>query len=258
MSNLLNLPFVATAEEMSKGPKVYFRGVNRIHINRFKAYVHILSNRLRYKWQVTENISEANAIITYEVEGNSKSKLNFTLYVEKPNLNPPAIGEYKLAFDENNLIKQLNSAGRKLSLAKKEIKESKGSNTAKLDIYSHSKKLTEQFCKLLESLSQNDQLKFVNSSDLLLNDSTLFIEQLLFVVDPINEKSKKAYFELEQHKNDGLVVNDMTVVVLKRNDGNKCEDIFDEIYDACDESTQVIMLDVKSKQDIKNFISYFA
>jgi hypothetical protein len=256
MSNLLNLSYVATAEEMIKGPKVYFRGVNRIHINRFKAYVHILSNRLRYKWQVTDDISKSNAIATYEDEGNSESTIKLSLYAEQPNLKPPAIGEYKLAFDEKALIKQLNSAGRKLSLAKKEIKESKFKTRTKINISSHSKKLTDQFCLLLKKVSDDEQFKFVDSSDILQDDSTLFIEQLLFVVDPINEKSLHAYYEFEQQKVDGLTVNEMTVVVLKRQDEGKCEDVFDQIYDTCDESTQVILLDIKTREDIRNFISY--
>ncbi len=256
MNNILNLPFAATEEEMIKGPKVYFRGVNRIHINRFKAYVHILSNRLSYKWQVTEDISKSSAIISYEDESNSESAITLSLFAEQPNLNPPSIGQYKLVFDEEALIKLLNSAGKKLSLAKKVIKESHIGNKKKINVCSYSDQLTIQMCTQLNTASKSSEYKFINSTSILEDDSTLFIDQLVFIVDPASETSQKAYFKLEQLKAEGLTINELTLVVAKIDNTALCEDIFDEIYDSCDASTQVIMLDLNNKDDFKNFIGY--
>lgn len=256
MTNLLNLPFAATPEEMKKGPKVYFRGVNRIHINRFKAYVHILSNRLRYKWQVTDDISKSSAIISYDEENDSESAITLSLYAEQPNLNPPAIGQYKLVFDEESLIKLLNLAGRKLSLAKKEIKENQNISKKKIKVSSFSQSLSKQFCDQLESLSERSIYKFINSPNLLDDDSMLFVDHLLFVVDPSNESSKNAYFKLEQLKAEGLTINELTVIIVKHENQDLCEDVFDEIYDDCDESTQVIMIDLHNQEDVKNFVGY--
>lgn len=258
MNNLIDIPFNTNEEHMKAGPKIYFRGVNRIHINRFKAYMHILSNRLNHHWQITENISEANAVATYQEQNNDTSVICLSLYGSAPNLNPPVIDQIKLSFEEHSLIKQLNQAGRRLKLVKNQKVANDTSKIQKIRISGLPIESSFALCKKLNKINPNQKLRFKHVEDALNDDSIIFINQLIFVVEPSNVASVNAFYELEKlRQQDDLTIDQLTVLVMHSQDGHDSVDLFDEIYDRCDESTQVTLLDMTKDDDIKTFISFF-
>jgi|GEM_PF-5018268 len=258
MNNLIDIPFNTNEEQMKAGPKIYFRGVNRIHINRFKAYTHILSNRLNHHWKITDNISEANAVATYQEQDNEASVICLTLYGSAPNLNPPAIDQIKLSFEEHSLIKQLNQAGRKLKLVKNTKATNDSIKIQKIRVSGLPVESSMALCKQLNATNTNKKLHFKHVADALNDESIIFINQLIFVVEPSNKDSINAFYELEKlRQQDDLTIDQLTVLVMKRQDDQSSEDLFDEIYDRCDESTQVTLLDWTQNDDIKSFISFF-
>ncbi|TDR22613.1 hypothetical protein [Marinicella litoralis] len=257
MNNVINLFFNNDESAMKAGPKIYFRGVNRIHINRFKAYTHILSNRLNHLWQVTDNISEANAVATYLEQDNDKSVICLSLYDSAPNLNPPAIDYYELNFDEKSLIKQLNQAGRKFSLSNTPQVTDQTNLTKKIRVSGLPVKASETLCQKLNQLNTNNRLYFKHVVDAINDESTIFINHMVFVVEPNDPESVNAFYALEQlREQDDLTVDQLSVILIKNQNSEVCENLFDEIYDRCDESTQVILLDVTEDNDLKTFISY--
>ena len=257
MNNIIDLPFNTYEDTMKAGPKIYFRGVNRIHINRFKAYTNILSNRLKHRWQVTDNISEANVVATYQEQDNDKSVICLSLYGSAPNLNPPVLDQFKLNFEEHSLIKQLNQAGRQLRLVKNSKPSQQPIKVQQIRVSGLPYESSFALCKKLNAINTNEKVHFTHVKDALNDDSTIFINQLIFVVEPNNMASVNAFYELEQlRKQDDLTIDQLTVLVINKQNGKDCEDLFDEIYDQCDESTQVTLLDVSHEIDIKTFISF--
>lgn len=70
MNAITNTQMISNKNETHKAgklaiPNVYFRGVNRVQINRFKAYTLILSNRLNSKWNITEDVKSANVLVDW-------------------------------------------------------------------------------------------------------------------------------------------------------------------------------------------------
>jgi len=257
VSKLLKFNWEPDEESMKKGKKIYFRGVNRIHVNRFKAYSQILSNKLKYQWQITDDISQADAVATYQEGDDDQSVITLKLYTSPPNLNPPVLDQLNLSFEEQSLIKQLNQAGRKLTLARKQQGEQL-SKARKIKLSGYPTGASESLCKMLnEHKEHNHNLHFKFISDVLNNEDIIFLDHLLFVVDPGDEDSVRRYFELEtKRQQDDLTINELTVVLLKFADGSDYEQVFDDIYDACDESTQVSLLNVNERSDIQQFINY--
>ncbi len=258
MNNLIDLSFNSNEESMKAGPKIYFRGVNRIHVNRFKAYTHILSNRLKYNWQVTESISEANAVATYQEQNNDKSVICLALYDSAPNLNPPAIDQMKLSFDEQSLIKQLNQAGRKLSLVKNNKSSDMPAKIQKIRVSGLPADSSRNLCKKLNSVNPNDMIHFKFVEDTINDESIIFIDQLIFVVEPNDPASVQAFYELEKlRRQDDLTIDQLTILVINNQQDVHSEQLFDEIYDQCDESTQVTLLNISNQDDLLSFISFF-
>jgi hypothetical protein len=244
-------------ESMKKGKKIYFRGVNRIHVNRFKAYSQILSNKLKYQWQITEEISQADAVATYQEGDRDQSVITLKLYTSSPNLNPPVLDQLNITFEEQSLIKQLNQAGRKLTLAKQQ-QGAQLSKARKIKLSGYPMGAAESLCRMLnENKDRAHNLHFKFISDVLHDEDIIFLDHLLFVVDPGDEDSVKRYFELEnKRQQDDLTIDELTVVLMKFADCTDFEQVFDEIYDACDETTQVSLLNVNEQSEIQQFINY--
>jgi len=256
MNKLLNINLEFNEPTMKSGPIIYFRGVSRIHVNRFKAYTHILSNRLKHRWQVTDILSHANVVGTYQDEGD-ESVMCLSLYDKPPNLNPPAINKINFKFEEHSMIKKLNRAGRELDLLKCNQAATNTDKQKVIKVSGLSKESTDTLCKQLNSLSGN-QLYFKYLPNVLDDDSTIFINQLLFVIDPLDINSLQAFQQLEiKRQVDDLTIDELTVVVLHSDEVENIDSIFDDIYDQCNDNTQVTLLNPKTEIDLENFINFF-
>ena len=185
--------------DMKAGPKIYFRGVNRIQINRFKAYTQILSNRLKQSWSVTDDLADANVVATNTDPTDSKSKICLSLYDSPPNLNPKPISQVILSFDENNMVKQLNLASKKLKSTKFRAHDEAADDARLIKLSGSPDQIALNFCDQLNNESKDDpKLKFTYLSNPLDDNSSIFINHLLFVIDPTNLSSVNAFFQLEK------------------------------------------------------------
>jgi len=259
VKNLLKFNWEPDEESMKQSNKIYFRGVNRIHVNRFKAYSQILSNKLKQQWHITDDISQADAVATYQEADNDQSVIILKLYASAPNLNPPVVDQMNITFEEHSLIKQLNQAARKLTLVKQQkLQSATPLKTRKIKLSGYPSGAAESLCRMLnqhKSAEQNMHFKFL--SDVLNDEDIIFLDHLLFVVDPGDQTSVNRYFELEKKRqDDDLTINELTVVLLRFPDCTDFERVFDDIYDACDETTQVSLLNVKEDTEIQQFINY--
>ena len=239
---------------MKTSAKIYFRDINRIHINRFKAYHHIIAERLKHAWEITDNISCADAVASYHDQKNH-SLISLSLYDSPPNLNPPALDQFILIFEENKLIKQLNDASRQLKLNSK--RSTTKNQTTHITVCGKAGLQTSIFCDLLNQLNVDKNLTFTYTETILDADNIQTFEHLLVVVSPDIPDSREylTYIELlrSQFK---LSTNELTVVV--NNNHKFSESVFDNIYDTCDESTQVALLDIRNEEELESFIQLFS
>ncbi|MEZ5470975.1 MAG: hypothetical protein R3E90_04285 [Marinicella sp.] len=237
------------------GPKVYFRGIHRIHINRFKAYTNIFAGRLKDIWNITDNISEANVVATHQ-QNSSSTDIFFELYDSSPNLKPEPIDQFRLSFNEHEMVKQLNLASNKLKLAINNGSLDQNKSALTIHIACKPDVVAKDLCQRMNELNNaQPHIRFSHLSNTLCS-STIFVEHLTYVINPYEINSINGYYELEQRrKQDDLTIDQLTVIIVKHEDEIISEQIFDDVYSQSDESTQVTLLDITTDLDIKNFIS---
>ena len=251
MNPIMNFNFNPDNELAKQGPKIYFRGVNRIHVNRFKAYLHILSNRLKHHWQITDLVSEAQAVITYEDNASDKGMMHLNLYADTANHASKSVKTFQFDFDENRLIKQLNRAGNQLSLLKTDLILSQ---KKKIKIFSHNSELTKNMLNSLNGVAK----KFKASVDILSENASLFIDHLLLLIDATSIESVHMFYQLEeQRRQNNLTVNEFTVAILHNGKVDLSEQVFDEIYEQADSNTQITLLNKQSNAELNDFVKYF-
>ncbi len=240
------------SDELS--PIVYFRGINRIHVNRFKAYTQILSNRLKSSWQITQDIKQANVVVgTSEVNG--KKVMRLSVLTDLANLKPKSLYSFELTFEENKLVRQLNLASKHL------LKGFQG------DLQNESCHRTVTICGLLnESLSmlcdllnqKSQDIEFTPSVGIFSSLNNLYRDHLLLVVDPKLPESMQAYQSLIEKKSQGnIIIDELTIAIIQNEDEQTNEEVFDLIYGNADASTQVTLLNPADERDLASFVQFF-
>ncbi len=237
-------------------PTVYFRGVNRIQINRFKAYLLILSNRLNKSWHVTQDIKSANIVVDWASDQNSNEKyLRMSVLSATANLKPPVISSFKLSFEENQLCHLLNKASKQLLIAHNDYVVNKP-NHETVKVVGLINESLSQICALLNE--KNSGTQFLPSVGIFSTKSDIFNEKLLLIIDPIAPDSIRAYQSLLQKQLNGdIVINELTIAIISRSDNSSCEEIFDKVYDNADDNTQITLVNFEDEKELNSFVTYF-
>ena len=237
-------------------PNVYFRGVNRIQINRFKAYILIVSNRLKSTWNVTQDVKSANVVVEWvETENSDEKYLRMSVLAGTANLKPPVISAFKLSFIESELCVQLNQASKQLHLNHQDVVEpTPEHNTIKVaGLLNES---LSQICTVLNS--NNNDSYFIPCVGIFSAKSNIFRDKLLLMVDPQSPESIHAYQTLMHKKLRGdLVINELTIAIITKTDEDISEEIFDMIYDNSDNNTLVTLVNFEDEAELNSFVAYF-
>lgn len=236
-------------------PVVYFRGINRIHVNRFKAYTQILSNRLNTPWQITQDIKQANVVVEACTDDKGKNVMRLSVMSDMANLKPNSLYVFDLVFEENKLVRHLNLASKHL------LKGFQGD----LQVEPCSRNVT--ICGLLnESLSvlcdllnqKSENIHFKPSVGIFSSLNNLYREHLLLVVDPKLPDSMRAYQSLVAKKSQGnIIINELIIAIIQYPDEQANEEVFDFIYGNADASTQVTLLNPADERDLESFVKFF-
>ncbi len=239
----------------SAQPSVYFRGVNRVHINRFKAYTHIISNQLNANWLITDDIKSANVVVDWVQPADQHVKsLQMSVLAGTANLKPTVLSAFKLLFDDKKLVQQLNQASARLKQANH---STKGINKSE-HVIKVCGLLNESLSLLCDLLNQKSPItRFVPSLGVISSHNELYQDQLLLIVDGQIETSVFAYKTLIAKKNSAnIIIDKLTVAIIKSNDDTVNEKIFDMVYGDADDHTQVTLLNVEDEKELDFFVSY--
>ncbi len=245
------------ASDQSTGLMIYFKNPNRIHVNRFKAYTQVLSHKLIDSWQVTNDIRQAHVVATYvkDAAKQQAAKIKLSL-LSRTNKKTTVFDTIQSGLKENQLIKHLNQASRKIKLANFDNTAVNHTPTQSIKVTGYTDHSLIQLCQQLNNMKGGNS--FAAVSDLLSDQSVIFIEHLMLLVEPGVDDSVNNFFQLnEAIKTDQLTINHMTVVILKNHNDPQCEHVFDAIYAQCNDSTQVTILDISNEQELNNFAKFF-
>ncbi|MGJ8663953.1 MAG: hypothetical protein ACSHWU_09890 [Marinicella sp.] len=259
-NNIINLD-TATSHDANHAkriqPCVYFGNVSRIHINRFKAYTQIIADKLHTKWQITEDLKEANIVVEVIYhEAINKKSLQMSVLSGPAHLKPPVIHAFNLSFDESKMIKQLNSASKQLSANDQPQEEDDGEiRTDKMiKVCGHLNQSLEDICQLFNRTN----LQFFPTHDIFSDQSTMYHDQILILVDPKSTESLAEFQLLMKKKHESVtIIDELTVAVINDPDDQSCEDVFDLIYDLADDNTQVTLLNLDDQNELDVFVNYF-
>ena len=238
-------------------PKVYFRGINRIHINRFKAYTHILANRLNATWLVTDDIKSANIVVDLILpeNNNNKKALQMSVLAGTANLKPPVLMAFKLVFDDKKMVQLLNQASWQLSRTYPNKKPAIGTEKV-IKVCGLLNKSLSSLCDKFNKKSQST--RFIPSVGVISSQIELYQNQLLLIVDGEDEESVMAYeFFIAKKQNANIIIDEFTVAIIKSKDQTINEKIFDLVYSHSDEHTQVTLLNMEDDNELDIFVAYF-
>ncbi len=236
-------------------PNVYFRGVNRVQINRFKAYILILSNRLATTWHVTQDIKTANVVVDWDENKESDKRLRMSILAGTANLKPPVIHSFKINFNENELARQLNQASKQLLIANKDA-DDLNLNQQEVQVCGLLNESLSKICLQLNANATNAD--FVPSVGIFSTKTNIYKEKLLLIIDPNSPDSVRAYQALMHKKLNGdLIINEFTIAIIYRAGEDVNEEIFDMVYDNADESTHVTLVNFEDDSELLSFVAYF-
>lgn len=245
-----------SSKRSSVKPNVYFRGVNRVHVNRFKAYLLTLSNRLNSHWTITQELSKANVVIEWKATEDAENKcLLMSVYAESASLKNQPIESFALNLEENELARKLNQASKKLAkLKRNQVK--KGTKTKQISVCGLLNESLSELCQQLNT--QTNTTKFIPAANLFSDKTDHIKTPLLLLVDPQSTDSIQTAQVLMQKKvNGSLTVNELTIVIMSAPDEEANERAFDLIYDQADDQTQVTLLDFTNESALDAFVHYF-
>lgn len=237
-------------------PKVYFRGINRVHINRFKAYNHIISNRLNAIWLITDDLMSANVVVDLvQLKNQHKKVMKMSVLAGTANLKPSVLMAFKLVFDDKRMVQQLNQASRKLSQTNHSGKQS----IAPGKVIKVCGLLNESLNLLCDSLNQKSQgARFVPSVGVISNQNVLYRDQLLLIVDGQDKESVLAYeIFIAKKLNASIIIDQLTIAIIKSKDEAVNEKMFDLVYGYSDDHTQVTLLNIEDENELDVFATYF-
>ena len=235
-------------------PTVYFRGLNRVHVNRFKARTYIISNRLNAEWAVTDDIKSANIVIDLVQTENSKS-LQMSVLSGPANLKPPVLAVFELVLDDKKLIQQLNQASRQLKQSNRNHNSSAGSYKV-INVCGLLNESLSLFCDLLNKKSQ--ATRFIPSIGVISSQSQLYRDQLLLIIDGKDKDSIQAYKSLIKKKlNANIIIDELTIAIIKSKDEALNEKVFDMVYEHSDNHTDITLINMEDESDLDVFVSYF-
>ncbi len=237
-------------------PKVYFRGINRIHVNRFKAYTHILANRLNASWLVTEDIKSANVVVDQiQAKKNDKKALQMSVLAGTANQQPPVLMAFKLVFDDKKMVQLLNRASWQLSRNAPNNNQAIGAAKV-IKVCGLLNKSLSSLCDVLNKKSTTTS--FVPSPGVISSQIELYQNQLLLIVDGQDEESIMAceYF-MAKKQQANIIIDEFTVAIIKSSNEATDEKIFDLVYSLSDDHTQVTLLNMDDEQDLDSFVAYF-
>jgi len=237
-------------------PKVYFRGINRVHINRFKAYTHIISNRLNATWLVTDDIMSANIVVDLlQLKNQHKKVMKMSVLSGTANLKPSVLMAFKLIFDDKRMVQQLNQASRKLSQANHSLKQSTAPEKV-IKVCGLLNKSLSQLCDLLNQKSRG--ARFIPSDSVISTQNALYRDQLLLIVDGQDKQSVLAYEVFIAKKlNASIIIDQLTIAIIKSKDDAVNEKMFDLVYGYSDDHTQVTLLNIEDENELDVFVTYF-
>lgn len=241
-------------EDLAK-PTVYFRGVNRVQINRFKAYTLILSNKLIHSWHITQDIKSANIVVEWvERKKTNEKYLRMSVLSATANLKPPVIRSFKLSFEEKVLTTQLNKASKQLYLTHHDQKTSARPDA--VEVVGLLDESLSQICSLLNK--KNSRINFKPSVGIFSSKAGIYNERILLIIDPNSPKSIHAYQTLLQKKVNGdVVINELIIAIINISNSENCEEIFDRVYENADDNTQVTLVNFKDENELHSFVTYF-
>lgn len=246
----------AASAVQNSGLMVYFRKIKSVHVNRFKAYVQVLSNQLAEAWSVTDDIKQAHAVATYQQgqAAEQQTTINLSLLTRSEG-KTQVFERISLNMQEKQLIKQLNLAGRKLKLANRLPLQPPASEQT-IKVFGKLDTSVRTICRQLNELSQGD--RFIPITHPFAEQSAIFFEHLMLFIDPRSNSSVETFFQItEALNNDQLTITQLTVVIMSQKNCQQHEAVFDRIYTHCDESTHVTLLDFKQQTELLDFLQFF-
>ncbi|MCX7553733.1 hypothetical protein OS175_07570 [Marinicella sp. S1101] len=237
------------------GTMVYFRGVNRVQINRFKAYLLIFSSRLQNHWQVTDDIKSAQILIEWKQQKSSQEKhLSMAVLSGTVNQRPQVIKRFPLDFDEARMVNQLNQAYKLLRRSNNTIEEV-SDDYQDIMVSGLLNLPLSQVCEQFNNLSQKTE--FSPCVDLFSGKNDVFREKLLLLVDPTSADSIQAYKTLIKKKRQGdLIISELIIGVIQSANQHRNEAFFDQVYNHSDANTQVTMVDLNDESSLVSVVTY--
>ncbi|GJM05925.1 MAG: hypothetical protein DHS20C09_19210 [marine bacterium B5-7] len=258
--NLNSATKKADDDAHSSQPMVYFGDVSRIHINRFKAYTQIIVDKLHANWEITEDLTKANIVVEVIYhEAIDKKSLQMSVLSGPAHLKPPVIHAFNISFDETKMIKQLNQASKQLLTNDQGENDDKGEaeepRTDKvIKVCGHLNESLEDICQLFNRTN----LQFFPGGDIFSDQSIMYHDQILFLVDPKSPESIAEYQVLMQKKLAAItIIDELTVAIINNPDDESSEDVFDLIYDLADDNTQVTLINLTDQSELDVFVNYF-
>ncbi|WP_223787686.1 hypothetical protein [Marinicella meishanensis] len=250
-NTLTTMKLTDTAKQPQLSPMVYFRGVNRIHINRFKAYTQILTNNLNAEWRITDDPKVANVVIEQRNQAGDDKAMQLAVLADTANHQPQVVWSTELSFKESQLVRQLNQASKKLRQGFDGSRETVV--TAREFEVCDLTSSNQAWVARLQALTTTIEFQAVTDLDAWYND--LFHQQVLLLVDPQHPRSSQLCMSLMNAKQQGdVIIEQLTVVIT--DEGQAGESLFDRVYDLADDATQVSTLDPANVQQWQDFVQF--
>lgn len=239
----------------SLGAMVYFRGVNRVQVNRFKAYLLIFGSRLQQQWQVTEDIKSAQVVIEWKQQKSGQDKhLSMAVLSGTANQRPQVIKRFPLDFDEARMVNQLNQASKLLRRNINTVEDDR-SKQQNIMVSGLLNLPLSQVCEQFNNLSQKTE--FSPCVDLFSGKNDVFREKLLLLIDPTSAESIQAYKTLIKKKRQGdLIISELIIGVIQSTNQNRNEALFDQVYNHSDANTQVTMVNLNDQSSLVSVVTY--
>jgi len=230
-------------------PTVYFRGINRVHINRFKAYTQILANSLNDQWCITDDLKQANVVIELDSNSGEKRPMRLSVLAATANLKPSALWSTLLSFTEHELVRQLNQASRQL----RQGFSGSPDNLVADKVFAVCNLTTETTAWSERFQAHSASIQFEPINDLQAWQDDLFHQQVLMLVDPNDPDSINQCLSLMAAKSQGDLIIEQLIVAIT-DTGAAGESLFDQIYALADENTQVSTLNPIDASQWQDFV----
>ncbi len=125
-----------------------------------------------------------------------------------------------------------------------------------IKVTGHTYPSLQQICDLFNTAKK--QTVFHPIDELFAGERVIFVDHLMLMIDPsVNTSIEKFHIIQSAKRQACLNTNQMTVVILTHQSDIHSEQVFDRIYNECDDSTLVTALDLSQKIEVACFVQFF-